>query len=304
MNPADPSPVPPSAPDDGSSPVSIAGLHVYPVKSCGGVALDAATLVDTGLDPDRLWMVVDADGEFLSQREQPRMALVQPTIKTTEVVLRAPGMLPLHLPLDVAEQPLRVRIWDDEVTAYTMGATADQWFSTFLGQPARLVRFDPEVQRLSSRRWTGDIEAPNTFSDGYPILVTSVASLAELNRRLVAANRPAVEMARFRPNLVIDGVGPHGEDMLDELRFDTPNGPVVLRLVKPCPRCPMPNVDPRTAAVGDEPGLTLAGYRADPRLDGAISFGMNAVIVSGGEDDGRGDRVLRVGQAGVGTVRF
>lgn len=292
------------SPDDGSTPVTIASLHVYPVKSCGGVALDAATLVDTGFDPDRLWMVVDAVGGFVSQRQLPRLALVQPTFRTTEVVLRAPGMLPLHLPLDVAEQPLRVRIWDDELDAYTMGATADQWFSTFLGQPLRLVRFDPAVQRLSSRRWTGDVEAPNTFSDGYPILVTSIASLAELNRRLTAANRPAVEMARFRPNLVIDGVGAHGEDGLHELRFDTPTGPVVLRLVKPCPRCPVPNIDPRTAARGDEPGLTLAGYRADPRLDGAISFGMNAVIVTGGAADEHGDRVLRVGQAGVGTVMF
>ena len=296
------------SPDDGSTPVTIASLHVYPVKSCGGVALDAATLVETGFDPDRLWMVVDADGGFVSQRQLPRLALVQPTVRTTEVVLRAPGMLPLHLPLDVAEQPLRVRIWDDELMAYTMGATADQWFSTFLGQPLRLVRFDPAARRLSSRRWTGDVEAPNTYSDGYPILVTSTASLAELNRRLTAANRPAVEMARFRPNLVLDGLGAHGEDGLHELRFDTATGPVVLRLVKPCPRCPVPNIDPRTAVRGDEPGLTLAGYRADPRLDGAISFGMNAVIVDGGvergAEDDRGDRVLRVGQAGLGTVRF
>lgn len=306
MNP-DPASASLSAEDDGATPLRIASLHVYPVKSCAGLALERAELIETGLDPDRLWMLVDAQGEFVSQREIPRLALVQPSWRggNADVVLRAPGMLALHLPVDRAETPLRVRVWDDELDAWTMGALADQWFNDFLGPatgvgPLRLVRFDPEARRLSSRRWTGELEALNAFSDGYPLLVTSSASLAELNRRLDAQGKPAVEMARFRPNLVIDGpeLGAHAEDGLDELHFDTPEGPVVLRLVKPCPRCPVPNIDPASAERGDEPGLTLAGYRADPRVDGAISFGMNAVIV-----EGQG-RWLARGQAGRGTVRF
>ena len=105
-------------------------------------------------------------------------------------------------------------------------------------------------------------------------------------------------MARFRPNLVLDGLGPHGEDGLDELQFDTPDGPVTLRLVKPCPRCPIPNIDPDTAVAGHEPGDTLSRYRADARVDGAITFGMNAVIV-----EGVGRRLV-AGQGGRGTVRF
>ena len=122
----------------------IAQLFVYPVKSCAGVAVQEAILTETGLDLDRAWMLVDTQGEFVSQRELPRMALVQPQLKHFEMVLRAPGMLALHIALDRVEAPVRVRIWDDEVAAYDMGVIAAQWFSDFLGTPARLVRFDPE----------------------------------------------------------------------------------------------------------------------------------------------------------------
>jgi uncharacterized protein YcbX len=106
-------------------------------------------------------------------------------------------MLALHLAIDAVEQPVRVRVWDDEVPAYDMGAVAAQWFSDFLGQPLRLVRFDPAHRRLSSLKWTGGIEAPNQFSDGFPVLVTSEASLHDLNGRLQATGHHRVEMDRF-----------------------------------------------------------------------------------------------------------
>lgn len=278
--------------------VTIAALHVHPVKSCAGVALDEVLLIETGFEFDRAWMLVDADGDFVSQRELPRLALVQCTLKHSELLLRAPGMLPLHLSLDTVEAPTRVRIWNDTVAAYDMGALAAQWFSDFLRQPLRLARFDPEQKRLASRAWTGPIEAEAAFSDEFPILVVSQASLDALNVRLEAKGVAPVTMQRFRPNLVLDGLDAHGEDFLDELVFDTPDGAVTLKLVKPCPRCPIPNVDPATGVPGTEPGDTLAGYRADARVDGAISFGMNAVIVGGIE------RVLRVGHTGRASLRF
>jgi uncharacterized protein YcbX len=274
--------------------VTVTALNVYPIKSCAGVSVKEALLIETGLEFDRAWMVVDAQGEFVTQRELPRMALVQPTLKHTEVVLRAPGMLALHLAIDAVQAPVRVKVWKDEVAAYDMGDLAAQWFSDFLLKPVRLVRFDPEHKRLSNKKWTGDIEAENAFSDGYPLLVISEASLAELNRRL----KEPVTMARFRPNLVLSGLDAHGEDHLDEISFHTPEGPVRLRLVKPCARCPIPNVNPLTAEPGHEPGDTLSTYRADARLDGAITFGMNAVIVQGI------DCGLRVGQAGTASIKF
>ncbi|MEY2952497.1 MAG: hypothetical protein RLZZ401_584, partial [Pseudomonadota bacterium] len=139
----------------------IAELWVYPVKSCAGVSVAQARLTDTGLDLDRAWMLVDARGDFLTQRELPRMALIQPTLKTYEMVLKAPGMLALHVALDAVEAAVRVRVWDDEVAAFDMGAVAAQWLSDFLGTPARLVRFDPDERRLSDLQWTGGVEAFN-----------------------------------------------------------------------------------------------------------------------------------------------
>ncbi len=280
------------------TPITIAALHVYPVKSCAGVSLDETLVIETGFEFDRAWMLVDADGAFVSQRELPRMALVASTLRYTELVLRAPGMLPLHLQLDAVEQPTRVRVWNDEVAAYDMGELAATWFSSFLQQPLRLVRFDPAQQRLSDHAWTGGLAAENTFSDGFPILVLSSASLAALNERLAAKGVAPMTMARFRPNLVLDGLDAHGEDFLDELVFDTDEGPVRLQLVKPCPRCPIPNVDPATGVPGTEPGDTLAGYRADARLGGALSFGMNAIVLEGIE------RALRVGQSGRARLKF
>lgn len=263
--------------------VTLQSLHLYPVKSCAGVALDEALLIETGLEFDRAWMVVDEHGEFLSQRELPRLALVAPTLRLNDLVLRAPGMLALHLALDAVEAPCRVRVWDDEVAAYDMGDLAAQWFSDYLGRRVRLVRFDPEHKRASDPRWSGGVDAQVAFADGFALLVASTASLAELNRRLAARGQPPVTMQRLRPNLVLDGLDAHGEDFIDTLTLDSPDGAVVLKLTKPCTRCTIPNVDPATAEVGTEPGDTLASYRADARLGGAVTFGMNAVVVSGVE---------------------
>ena len=273
-------------------------LWVYPVKSCAGIVLPDVELTDTGLAYDRTWMVVDSAGEFVTQRELPRMALIQPAFKMGQLVLRAPGMLALHLALDAAEAPLRVRVWDDEVAAYDMGDVAAQWFSDFLGPDApaelkrlRLARFDPAVRRLCSPQWTGGREATTQFADGFGLLVASTASLAGLNDRLAAAGHPPASMQRFRPNIVLTGVEAHDEDRVGPMHIATAEGEAVIEAVKPCARCPMPNIDPATAASSPEVGDTLQGYRQDARLNCAVSFGMNAIVLQG---DGL---VLRMGQA-------
>jgi hypothetical protein len=267
----------------------IARLFVYPVKSCAGVELSEAVLTETGLDLDRAWMVVDSQGEFVTQRELPRMALVRPQLKHFEVVLRAPGMLALHLAIDAVEQPSKVRLWDQEVSAYDMGDVAAQWFSDFLGRELRLVRFDPDHRRLSSMEWTAGVEALNQFSDGFPLLVTSEASLGELNQRLVAAGHGAVGIERFRPNIVLSGLEAHDEDRLGLMRIAA-DQEVQLRAVKPCARCPIPNVDPATAQTDPAVTTALQAYRQNERLQGAVTFGMNAIVLQGA------DQTLRVGQ--------
>ena len=284
---------------------TIEQLWIYPIKSCAGISLTEAELTETGLAYDRSWMVVDAQGDFVTQRELPRMALIQPAFKLGQLVLRAPGMLALHLALDAAESPLRVRVWGDTVDAYDMGEVAAQWFSDFLGPDApaglkrlRLARFDPEVRRLCSLKWTGGREAVTQFADGFGLLVTSSASLAELNARLAQAGHATVDGRRFRPNIVLGGLEAHDEDRVGPMHITTAEGVAVIETVKPCARCPIPNIDPATAVSSPAVGDALQTYRQDPRMDGAITFGMNAIPL-----EGHG-QWLRVGQAVRADWRF
>ena len=288
---------------------TIARLFVYPIKSCAGVELPQATLTATGLEFDRAWMVVDEQGVFLTQRELPRMALIQPQLKSLEMVLRAPGMLALHIALDAVEQPVQVNVWNDAVAAFDMGDVAAQWFSDFLNTDAagqqvaaprklRLVRFDPDHRRLSSLQWTGGTEALNQFSDGYAVLVVGEAALDELNQRLAAAGEAAVGMERFRPNIVLADLDAHDEDRLDELLIATGQGTARLRMVKPCPRCPIPNIDPATAISTPTVGDTLQTYRQTEVVGGAVAFGMNAIVLDGVDFE------LRTGQAAAADYKF
>ncbi len=278
--------------------VSIAGLYVHPVKSCARIAVDQALVIETGLEWDRHWMVVDEAGEFVSQRETPKLALVKPTLRNDDVVLRAPGMLALHLSLDAIERETHVRVWDDELAAGDMGDLAAQWFSDFLGRRVRLARFDPDVPRVSSPRWTGEARALNAFADAFALLVVSSAAIDGLNARLQGRGAAPVQSERFRPNIVLDGLQAHEEDWIDRITLDGPDGPVVLRLVKPCARCSIPDVDPARGEPDHAVGAELAAYRADARLNGQITFGMNAIVEEGFE------RRLDIGTRGVATIRF
>ena len=282
---------------------TIARLFVYPVKSCAGVEVPEVLLTETGLEFDRAWMVVDADGVFVSQRELPRMALIKPQLKQMEMVLRAPGMLALHIAFDRVEQPVRVKVWRDDVAAYDMGDIAAQWFSDFLSEPGkpqtlRMVRFDPDHQRRSDPAWTQGVEATTQFADGFALLVTSEASLAELNVKLVAAGHGAVGIERFRPNIVLAGVEAQDEDRVETMHIATAEGGARIEPAKPCPRCPIPDIDPATATRSTEVGDTLRSYRANPKVDGAVTFGMNCIVLDGI------DHLLKVGQVVSAAYRF
>ncbi|HYD79103.1 MAG TPA: MOSC N-terminal beta barrel domain-containing protein [Paucimonas sp.] len=269
-------------------------LNLYPIKSCGGIALREATLTPAGLMHehiyDREWMVVGPDGGFITQRQHPKMALIAPRIKSETLELRAPGMLRLEIPLDLpdpdAAPTLEVEVWGTTLKAYDCDDTTAAWFSNAIGTPCRLVRFHPQAKRLASAKWTGDIEAPTMFSDGFPVLVVSQASLDDLNEKLAAQGRAALPMNRFRPNIVLDGVGAFEEDYADTIDF----GACALKPVKPCARCTVPSVDQATAEIGPDPLDILRTYRTNPKVDGGITFGMNAILVKGES------QVLRVGQ--------
>jgi uncharacterized protein YcbX len=200
--------------------------------------------------------------------------------------------------MDTVEEAMRVRVWDDEVPAFDMGGVAAQWFTDFLGRPLRLVRFDPEHRRLSNTKWTHGAEALNQFSDGYPLLLASTASLDLLNGKLAARGHAPVGIERFRPNIVLEGIEAHDEDRVELLRIAADDGEVQLRPVKPCPRCPIPDIDPATAESDPAVSDALQGYRRSELLGGAVAFGMNAIVVEGL------DRTLRVGQAATGNWKF
>jgi len=269
-------------------------LNLYPIKSCAGIALREATLTSAGLMTehiyDREWMVVDAQGQFMTQRQYPRMALIVPRLKADTLELRAPGMLrieiPLGLPAPEDARTIEVQVWDDRVKAYDCDETTATWFSKFLGTPCRLVRFHPDAARHASTKWTGETKAPTLFSDAFPVLVISEDSLADLNEKLKTQGRDALPMNRFRPNVVIGGIGAFEEDYAEAINI----GKAVLKPVKPCVRCSIPSVEQSTAVAGPDPLDILRGYRANPKVDGGITFGMNAIVPEG---DGQ---VLRVGQ--------
>jgi uncharacterized protein YcbX len=276
----------------------VARLFIYPVKSCAGIALQDALLLETGLAWDRRWMVVDADGECVTQRTLPRMALIRPELADAELTLQAPGMPALPIPLQSVAPAMTVRVWDDRLDADDMGDAAAQWLGAFLGQPLRLVRFAASARRLSSRQWTGDFDAPMQFNDAFALLVTSEAALGEVNRRLQARGEAPVGMARFRPNLVLGGVPAHDEDHMGLLQVSAAGGAVQLEVVKPCVRCTIPNVDPASGESSPAVSDTIQSYRQDARMGGAITFGMNAIVRTGA-----GLR-LAVGQPVAASYRF
>lgn len=260
-------------------------LNLYPIKSCAGLSLRQATITPAGLMTDHIydreWMVVDAEGNFLTQREFPRMAKITPRLRLGSLEVRAPGMLQLQLPLDLPapedEITLTVRVWNDSVKAYDCGDTAAAWFSNAIGTSCRLARFHPDSKRVADPTWSDEIEAPTLFADGFPMLVIAEESLQDLNQKLVANGRSALPMNRFRPNIVLSGVAPFEEDQAQTINI----GDAVLKPVKPCPRCAIPAVDQDTGERGPDPLDILSTYRANARVGGAISFGMNSVLLSG-----------------------
>jgi hypothetical protein len=261
--------------------ITIAGLITYPVKSCRGIEQETARLTEAGLEHDREWMFVGPGGRFLTQREVPRLARVEVALQDGELRLSAAGAQELAVPLDLAGTAVEVTVWRDRVPAFDQGDEPAAWIRSLLGREARLVRFDRRARRLSDRAWTGTVEALNRFSDGYPLLILSRASLDDLNSRLPAA----LPMNRFRPNVVLDGLPAYGEDGLHELK----SGDVQLRIVKPCTRCTITTTDQRDGTVtGEEPLRTLKTFRWDPRLRG-VTFGQNAIVVAGA------GRALRAG---------
>lgn len=247
----------------------VSALFRYPVKSLGGHPLDSVALEHCGIAGDRRWMVVDARNRFVTRREVPAMALVGVEVTATGLVLTHPALG--RCAVDRADERGAVvdaTIWRDTVSVRLGADAADAFLSAALGRSVRLAfQYDPLARPVhSAHALDGDHVS---LADGFPLLLTTEASLDALNRRLPAP----VGMARFRPNLVIAGAGPWQEDRWRLIRV----GETVLRLAKPCSRCVITTQEPDTGERlgGDEP---LATLRAMGRMvRHGIMFGENAV---------------------------
>ena len=263
-----------------SMTLRLTGLTIYPIKSARGISLSESPVDEFGLSHDRRWMVVDRNGEFISQRSHPRLALVTPEIGDGALLISAPDMPVLEVPLQPLESVLtRVRIWDDTVEATWLGERAAHWFSQFLECSCSLVHMSKHTERPANPTYA-PLGTRVSFADAYPFLLISEESLADLNGRL---DEP-LPMNRFRPNLVIAGATPYAEDRWDRIQISN----LRLRLVKPCDRCVITTTDQTTTERGREPLRTLSTYR---KVNGQVMFGQNAVH----EQTGR----LRLGDAVV-----
>jgi uncharacterized protein YcbX len=246
--------------------IRLTGLNIYPLKSARGIPLDESEVDEFGLRYDRRWMVVDESGAFLSQRSHPRLALVVPSIRDGWLQVDAPDMPTLRTPLHPKDTvATSVTVWDDTCSATWVGHQAAEWFSRFLGCPCALVHMADQVVRPADPAFS-PAGARVSFADGFPFLMISEASLADLNRRL----SDPLPMNRFRPNLVVAGGEPFAEDDWKSLEI----GGVRLRVVKPCARCVVTTTNQTTAERGKEPLRTLATYR---KVAGEVMFGQNVV---------------------------
>ena len=251
----------------------VSSLHLYPVKSCRGFAVSSAELDDHGFVGDRRFMVVAAaDGLFLTQRTHPRMALIETALTKDALILSSPSHGDVTIPFNASAGQRRVTVWKSTTSADDCGDEPAEWLSDFLGLPLRLVRMGGTYQRLNLKRaaQAGDVV---TFADSCPFLALSEESLNDLNDRLVAKHEPALPMNRFRPNLVIAGAAPYGEDEWTRVRI----GGAVFRSAGPCARCPITTTDQETAERGKEPLKTLATYRRDAVDTTNVNFGTNLI---------------------------
>jgi uncharacterized protein YcbX len=245
--------------------LNVSGLYIYPIKSLGGISVDSAMVTARGLQHDRSWMLVDDDNHFITQREFPEMALLQPTIadETMQVVHKLNGnKITISLTPQTGETVM-VEVWGDRCRGQLVDPLADEYFSDILNKKCRLVFMPDTTNRRVDGRYAFDKEI-TSFSDGFPMLIISEESLADLNMQL----EEPVPMDHFRPNIVFKGGYPFQEDVMKHFSINGIN----LFGVKRCARCPITTINQSTAIKAKEPLKTLAKYRTQ---NNKVYFGQN-----------------------------
>ncbi len=252
---------------------TVTALYYYPIKSCAGTAVGEAQTTARGFLHDRELMLVEANsGEFLTQRELPKMALIKPQILDEVLQATAPGMPELAVSLSDKNRLMQVKIWKDWCESVDQGDEAASWFSEYLKTDCRVVRMSPDYVRRVDPNYAINASDQVSFADGFAFLLISEESLDDLNRRM---DEP-FPMNRFRPNIVLSGSGiAFAEDYVKRIVI----GEVVMNVVKDCARCSITTNDQQTATFGKEPLRTLATFRRIPR---GVVFGQNLIHENNG----------------------
>ena len=248
--------------------IRISGLFIYPVKSLAGISLQESPLESMGLKYDRRWMLVTPDGLFLSQRKLPKMALIQTALDENGILtLSMKGKSDHTVPATTStSETMPVRIWKDDLVVQKVGIESDLWLSEALGIDCHLVYINDETMRQCDLNYAKKGDRTG-FSDGFPMLLISEASLNDLNSRL---DTP-VEMRRFRPNIVVSGCDSFAEDSWKEFTISNTE----MHGVKLCSRCILTTVDPNTGErTNREPLETLTSYR---KMGNKVNFGLNVI---------------------------
>ena len=268
-------------------------LNIYPVKSLKGITLEESILGVKGLAYDRNWMIVNTDGEFITQRLLSKMATVNVSLTDKELVLQTKEAESFSIPLkSESSESIEVKIWSDTCHAIDEGDEISKWLTSVLGTykdfDLRLVRFSDSFVRHVEPTYLQGNHANTAFADGYPYLVTSVESLETLNKKLKASDAQPVTMDRFRPNIVLKGVKPFEEDKIASIISKDESYQLDLR--KPCQRCVITTIDQNTGESPEpkEPLKTLVSMNPFVDLKGAY-FGQNAILIDGD------DELIRVG---------
>ncbi len=256
----------------GRAEVRLTSIHIYPMKAARAVDLDESVVEPWGLMGDRRWLLVDEDGRFVSQREEPSLARVVVNCGPGMISVSAAGFPGRQVAAPAAsdgQDMMKVTVWSSTVLAAAAGPEGDAWFSAYLGRPVRLVYLDDPTRRPVDPQYGRDGDVVS-FADGYPLLLTSTASLDELGRWLTVDGEPLVPMTRFRPSAVVTGAPPWAEDRWRRIRI----GAVEFRVVKPCGRCVVTTTDQITGERGPQP-LKMLGRRR--RFGQELVFGQNMI---------------------------
>ena len=249
--------------------MTLAEIWIYPIKSLGGISLKASEIDAFGLKHDRKWMLVDENNNFISQRTHPALNLLSTSISGDSLTISYQSE---SISISLYPKPtalFNVTIWEDECEAFEIDEAVSSWFSEFLKTPCRLVYLSSTKKRLVNNKYAFNNEL-TSFTDGFPFLIISTASIQLLNSKL----QKSVEMSQFRPNLVIESTEAHIEDTFNEFKI----GETVFKAVKPCTRCIVTTIKPNTSTIQKEPLSTLSTYR---KIDNNIHFGQNLLLVSG-----------------------